>query len=334
MKFSVEIVAKDNGRGLSRDSEILRKTLEGMGASVDRTRRYWDPGIADYMSEMPRRSRYDLCFMLESVDSDAANRAKIRVYIPNPEFASANEMSCLARSVDIIWAKSRHAEKLFTGWGGPVVYGGFTSLDLYSEPALGTAREEFLHLAGSARSAKNTGPLIEAWLRHPEWPHLTVVRTPRPGEELAVVSQRRNLSVVDEFLPTESVRELQHRSLYHIYPSAAEGWGHAIGEAMSVGAVVLTTDAPPMNEIVTSARGILLRSRASGRQMGASALQEFDVDHLEEVVEKLARGSIATERLRANARDWFLENDRRFHERLASLLDSVGNNEEFLRSES
>jgi hypothetical protein len=38
--------------------------------------------------------------------------------------------------------------------------------------------------------------------------------------------------------------------LFHVCPSQYEGWGHCLHEGLGVGAVVLTTDAPPMSYFV------------------------------------------------------------------------------------
>src|SRR4029077_11604764 len=42
---------------------------------------------------------------------------------------------------------------------------------------------------------------------------------------------------------------LQNKCLFHLQPSASEGFGHVLHEALSVNANILTVDAPPMNEI-------------------------------------------------------------------------------------
>jgi glycosyltransferase involved in cell wall biosynthesis len=54
-----------------------------------------------------------------------------------------------------------------------------------------------------------------------------------------------------QLLAPAQLRQLQTDTPVHICPSQSEGWGHTINEARAVGALVLTTDYPPMNEFVS-----------------------------------------------------------------------------------
>ena len=59
-----------------------------------------------------------------------------------------------------------------------------------------------------------------------------------------------NIKYYEKRLSDKELKELQNKCMCHVCPSAVEGYGHYIGEAVSCGAVVLTTNRPPMNEIV------------------------------------------------------------------------------------
>ena len=56
----------------------------------------------------------------------------------------------------------------------------------------------------------------------------------------------RNIDAHMGYLSDQELRTLQNQSAFHLCLSLTEGWGHYIGEALGVGAVTMTVDAPPM----------------------------------------------------------------------------------------
>ncbi|EQD67759.1 glycosyltransferase, partial [mine drainage metagenome] len=50
-----------------------------------------------------------------------------------------------------------------------------------------------------------------------------------------------------DYLDDAALQRLQNAHWFHLCPSETEGYGHYLVEAMGIGAVVLTTDAAPMN---------------------------------------------------------------------------------------
>jgi glycosyltransferase involved in cell wall biosynthesis len=59
-------------------------------------------------------------------------------------------------------------------------------------------------------------------------------------------------------LPAEKLNSLQSTCGIHVCPSETEGFGHYINEARGVGAIVVTTDCSPMNELIRPEYGILV----------------------------------------------------------------------------
>src|SRR6202035_4154832 len=89
-----------------------------------------------------------------------------------------------------------------------------------------------------------------------------------------------NLTVHRGFLGDEALRALQNAHRFHLCLSEAEGWGHYIAEALSVGAVTFTCDAPPMNELVSAGRGVLVGAHL-GEQHNLARMARFDEHALE-----------------------------------------------------
>jgi len=118
----------------------------------------------------------------------------------------------------------------------------------------------------------------------------------------------------------EEIRRLQNSHLFHLCLSEAEGWGHYIAEAMSCGAVAITCDAPPMNELVRPDRGLLVAAKAVG-QLNAATRYHFDETALETAVEEArAMPRAHYEALGASARRWFETNQQRFGKLLQEAL--------------
>ena len=115
------------------------------------------------------------------------------------------------------------------------------------------------------------------------------------------------------YLSDQEICRLQNESLFHLCLSLTEGWGHYIVEAMGVGAVTITVDARPMNELVGADRGVLVPYRATGTQRLATTYQ-FDEAGLEAAIERtIAMSDEECAQLGARARAWFVDNKQRVH---------------------
>ena len=182
--------------------------------------------------------------------------------------------------------------------------------------------DRFFHLAGKS-TLKGTQTLLELWRRHPQWPQLTVVQ----AADNAPSAVPANVRLITEYLADDELQRMQNRHGIHLCPSLSEGWGHYIAEAMSCRAVVVTTDGPPMNELVTSERGVVVPWRQSSpRHLGTN--WHVDPHALEASIEKLITTAPSSlTQLGANARGWFENNDAafssRFRERVGELLDQA-----------
>jgi glycosyltransferase involved in cell wall biosynthesis len=114
------------------------------------------------------------------------------------------------------------------------------------------------------------------------------------------------------------LRRMQNAHRFHLCPSEAEGFGHYLVEALGIGAVVLATDAAPMNELVTPRRGVLIPYTRSRRE-GLVEHALVDETGIEQAVSQaMAMSDDECDQLGARARAFFVENDRAFRTRLAA----------------
>jgi hypothetical protein len=331
MTLSINLIARDNGAGLSRDLRLLAGILAGAGHDVsvtalghrgrlgshlrrlrERLRRLWNGWRRGQLN-----ARYDLNLMIEHVRPELFGQARRNVLIPNPEWFREEWLPHLGR-FDLVLAKTRHAERIFGELGCRTAYVGFTGQDCL-DPSV-PRQPTFFH--GPGRSGnKGTLPLLALWARHPEWPTLTVVwrrkRVDLPALPANVVLRR-------EFLDEAELRRLQNASLFHLCPSQTEGYGHSLVESLSVGAVTVSVDGEPMNELVTPERGVLVPVHANGTQELAT-LYDFDAEDMRAAVEQcLAMPAERRAALGAAARRWFEANRDDFPRRLLAAIDAAG----------
>ncbi|MEI6531939.1 MAG: glycosyltransferase, partial [Chlamydiota bacterium] len=162
------------------------------------------------------------------------------------------EIACPLEGIDAIFAKTRYAEALFQKKAIETHYIGFTSLDCFLP---NSTKEPFILHTTSRSNLKGTPAVIETWKRYPDMPPLVIQMAPVFSSQIIDLP---HVTWINTVLPEEELRILQNRALYHLCPSYTEGFGHSIGEALSTGALVITTDGPPMNELVTEDRGVLI----------------------------------------------------------------------------
>lgn len=328
---SVHLLGFDNGVGLSRDLRLLTTALRALGFRVDFTNTRKRGGIPGAIQRVEasigaaRRARrrlrgtpppYDLALMEEHIAPAFLDDARYRVLLPHPEWFLPRDLQWLDR-IDLVLAKTHEAQRIFAARGCRSRYIGFTSEDRLD--TFVPRERAFFHLAGSSRN-KATQPLLALWRRHPEWPRLTVLQHPREarrGEAAANLDHR--IAYIDE---TE-LRRLQNAHTFHLCPSETEGFGHYIVEAMSVGAVVITLDAPPMNEMITRERGILLPYSRTGTQHLATTYH-FDAPAMEAAIEcAVALGDSQCRILGAAARTWYEAERAAFAQHLDATLRAL-----------
>jgi glycosyltransferase involved in cell wall biosynthesis len=305
------IIGRRNGVGLEQDAALVARALTEAGWQVA------CHGPRDFGKLLNPFHRADVVIHLERVFLLWTLKNATHFLIPNQERFPTRHLGRLKR-MDHVLCKSRHAEEVFSKHHPSVKYIGFTSEDRSAAGEPDYLR--FFHLAGRS-TLKNTGLLLDLWSRHPEWPRLTIVQHP----DNAPAAVPGNVDLVSRYLPDGELRKLQNACGIHLCPSLSEGWGHYIVEAMSCRAVTVVTDAPPMNELVDSSRGIVVPfHRSEPRHLG----QNFHADpaRLEEAITRLiSEPAESKQRLGNAARSWFEKNQSEFTMRVAGILSDLGN---------
>lgn len=265
MGLKIALISRDNGVGLSLDVELLTGLFRSAGHEVT---------FYDWKSDaMPH---VDVAFHLELVSRNLAQCADRNIALLNLEWLPSEWLKYLP-AFDQIWAKSRYAAQFCRQRGArDVQLTGFLGRDLMDP----TVKRELkcLHLRGKSEM-KGTREVIAAWRDNPDLPPLTIVSKDP-------VHAPDHVTVVEAPSDRELTRLLNQHEI-HVCPSIAEGWGHYITEAMSVGAVVVTVDASPMNEHIQPEWGYLLGIAKTGRHH--QAIQTYtSPDMIAEAVRRAA----------------------------------------------
>ena len=333
----LNIVAWHNGGGLSRDVDIIisalpisrfEVTVNGFPHKEAKIRRHrishrahnfwlqWQP------PKILAAAPYDINLFLEDISPRFFRQARVNVFIPNPEWFRKSQHRHLER-IDSVFCKTKSGQSIFQAFGRPTRFISFTSDDRLDASSSGQKQAGCLHLAGRSWQ-KGTKALTDLWQRHPEWPLLIVVQSPKTYSQSSVKLIRApNIKHLLERPDNDSLRQLQNTYSIHLCPSEAEGFGHCIAEAMSCGAVTLATDAAPMNELVTRDRGILVAYYRTRKQR-AGINYYVDPDDLQKKIEQIIQMEQSSlQALGQNARKWYVQNDHLFRTQFIEALEAT-----------
>lgn len=240
----INIYTSLNGVGLEQDANILKGVLSKHTCY-----------ILDYIKRQRSHTKGDYGIHLEIPRYDEIDKNHINILIPNAEWFDPKWLSKI-KMFDTVFCKTFHAVEVFKKFHPNCVYTGFTSNDMYDEQI--TKDKRLLHIEGKSM-LKNTDALISAYQLHPELEKCYAISSRSKG--------KYNGLEFFERLPFDKLKVLLNACLIHICPSMYEGFGHYINEARSTGAVVITTNQPPMNEFIKDKRFLVEGHRARNHNL-------------------------------------------------------------------
>eukprot|EP01097_Dermamoeba_algensis_P000475 TRINITY_DN1164_c0_g1_i1.p1 TRINITY_DN1164_c0_g1~~TRINITY_DN1164_c0_g1_i1.p1 ORF type:complete len:292 (-),score=74.70 TRINITY_DN1164_c0_g1_i1:187-1062(-) len=268
----------------------------------------------------------------------------------NPEIPQ--DVQILA-SVDVIVAKTHHTVRLAEeirsefGFSYTVLYLGHTSRDRISTKLSKNKLPEknyqiFLHAAGDSLF-KGSDVVLSAWLKNPSWPMLIFANRglllQYYWNQYVEAGKPKNILWVTDFMTQEKLDELMNLAGTQLCPSIAEGFGHVINGARSVGSILVVPDATPMSELVDQSNGFLVPAnifRSSPVNTNYTVpVAKIDVAALETVINKIVKLSDSEKELLSKAsRQKFVEDREAFIQRAKKLNQLVCNNRKIVPSPS
>ena len=233
---------------------------------------------------------YDKQFFIEHIYPNLLNNSICNIFVPNLEFINKNDFSLMkCKHIKYIIAKTKCAyESLYKLFGDKVLKWNWTSIDR-NISRIHPDFTQYLHIKGKSRF-KNSQIILYLWMKHPEWPMLHIVHHGEINKNgfLEInqpILMKENITLYQYELDNDTLESLMNRCGNHICPSETEGFGHYINEARSVGAVIITTNAAPMNEFITDKYGFLVNTTEC-KTIGLGHFYKFNEIELENTIQQ------------------------------------------------
>lgn len=308
--------------GVSQDVSILH----GLVAHVlDK-----DAQIRHVNHRAPSCPQAEVNFFVEVINPSLFAYAGRNIWIPNPEW-TYHTWEPYAKMVDEVWVKTHEAEALFLRWTPNVKYISWTSIDK-KYPELGSKNPNKGIVPIGKNVWRNPKPILQAYSRilaqHPEvfpsLPHLTLVHVPSHvpiGNIPEGIASK--ITVRSEVVPEEEYTALLHECGLVVCTSAAEGFGHAVNEALSAGCVPILSPIQPFREIVKNALWVS-NAKIVPHPQCLGVLEDVDVDSLADAFIDYTRMSDDDRRgITMDSRETYEDRHEAFVKNMLSRLDTL-----------
>jgi len=234
------------GAGISQDIHILHGLLAHVLGKEIQVRH-----IPHFYPQCPQA---EINFFVEVINPSLFVYAAKNIWIPNPEW-TYKTWEPYAKMVDEVWVKTREAQKLFDAWGIHTRYVGWTSID----KVMPDKKNYWKAIVPVGKNIwRNPKPILQAYAHirrtdpslYGSLPVLHIVHQPDvipiapPPEEFA-----SKIVLHSGIMPEKEYDELLQECGLCICTSAAEGFGHAVNEAMSAGCMLMLNPIDAFREL-------------------------------------------------------------------------------------
>lgn len=264
-----------------------------------------------YISDdVPKKADVNL-FIDRVMNNKWFGHSLINVLMVNQEVILAPHLSAYQfekqylKKIDIVLCKTNYGYEFMQrmrdkyNFRFKILYVGHTTIFPTIPPGMKRDYSTILHSAG-AHNWKNTDTVIKAWLKHGKKLNLpevvitchkkclTSLKKYLEPNEFKEMLNHDLITFYQEPLDFKDLVRLKHEIGMHLCPSMAEGYGHYLNEARICKAAIITTDIPPMNELVDSDTGLLLPCYKTEEKSNGNPICFIDPYDLAEIVKKLA----------------------------------------------
>ncbi|GLD98361.1 hypothetical protein PINS_up007058 [Pythium insidiosum] len=125
----------------------------------------------------------------------------------------------------------------------------------------------FTHVAGKSIH-KGTTRILDCWFSRPDFPTVNIYM----GDSLyngffkgyqERIATAKNIQMAGQHLDAHDFSKVIADASFFLCASTMEGYGHYINQARAAGGLIISTDVPPMNELVTPSSGVLIPAKRS-----------------------------------------------------------------------
>ena len=318
--ITINIITTHNQYGLSNDINILLKNLKLCFYSKFKVSFNF---VNFYFNDCPEA---DINIFIEIVNGMMTNMAKYNILIPNQEWFYKHWKIYL-NCFDMILCKSQYSYNIFTEivkkekLNTNVKYVSWSSIDRYDKVISKKDYSKILHLCGKS-VYKNTQLVIDSW--KDTYPELFIVYHPKHVSIKPKLQD--NIKYLQTRLDDNRLVQLMNLCGIHICCSSTEGFGHYINEAKSTSSVVITTDYFPMNELIDSSNGFLVKKNGKKNKMPKTlgSKVKFSIEHFQTVIENISKMDVEQlKKFGINARKSYVENEKKHRNLLRNVLTPI-----------
>jgi hypothetical protein len=311
---------------------VVRYKTIGILKDVDIYKQFFDYSEVIVYNETPSRSQYDVIFSIEFPFGTFMKYGHKNILMVNYEYilAKSHLSGTLdgLRQTDYIICKTRFTVD-YMNWVRAKYDMNYTLVyTMHTSPIVSIKlkdRETTMWLHAPGKSVyKGTYDIITCWKDNPNFPPLVLI-----CRDILYNNIKDKIAHLSNVLHTKYVEDLDKLQAYHlnhICLSAVEGYGHYINEARGHSAFVVTTDYPPMNELINDDCGYLIKPNVTHISKVSDNVNYmyFNKGTLDREFIEIFKIPIS-ERIRRgkNARKEYLKSDRFFRNAMDKFLSKL-----------
>lgn len=322
--MNIRIIIPYKSVGLEYDAKIYKKMITDIFPT-------YTIEISNSNNFKPTKND-DIHIYISNMDEHWLKYAKIKMLMINHElFYQSSDYDEKYNKLDYVLCRNQIGYdwamkiKLEHGFKYSILLTKFTTIfptvDIQKHSNL------ILHSAGE-HHWKQTDVIIKTWQKYSDLPLLIITCTNQCFRNVQPILNKggypKNIHFHKKLIDYDKFVALKNKAGIHLCPSIVEGYGHYINESRKVKSLVITTNFPPMNELIDDSCGILINCSSFGLKKNGAKLCFVTENDMYVAVKKALDLSYETKQQMINkAHSKFLNETSEFTEKIKELFESL-----------